>query len=121
MHLDAEALSRALSRLERGPWAPRIARSFPFVDAVRLRDYFAGPRKELGRPMCRIPWTRATILPNGDCVIHNRCVEFRTGNILERRFEEIWRGDAYTGFRGALRRARRLPACARCCGTIARG
>ena len=81
-----------------------------------IDTYYNHPEIPYGNKNCRIPWKRATILANGDCIIHNRCIDFKVGNIHSTPFKEIWNGERYRFFRKELKKHKQFPVCIRCCG-----
>jgi MoaA/NifB/PqqE/SkfB family radical SAM enzyme len=83
-----------------------------------LDDYLQNPTKSIGSNRCLIPWTRATIMSDGNCIIHNRCVDYNAGNMSNQPFNKIWNGTRYRNFRKNLRKSGITPACIRCCGTV---
>ncbi len=59
---------------------------------------------------CLTPWISATILPNGDI---SPCLEFKIGNIKEKKFSDIWNDKKWREFR-KYRKCQQFPACFRC-------
>ena len=73
---------------------------------------------------CYIGWHFIRVLPNGDVAPCCRGVDKPMGNLLERRFSEIWRSPAYDDFRAkALTLPKSDPyfapiACYKCCDNL---
>jgi len=93
-----------------------------FVPALRDREalfnYYFRPDLPVGKKRCLVPWTSASIQPNGDMIILARCFNYVVGNIMDQSLLEIWEGERYESFRKALWRNRSFPACTRCCGIL---
>jgi MoaA/NifB/PqqE/SkfB family radical SAM enzyme len=117
--IDTGRLWDQIQEIKTMPFSCRISFNIDFKSPETLYNYFHAPEIKLGKKRCLIPWNRATILHNGDCIIHNRCIAYKTGNILKMSFRDIWNGPPYRAFRTRLIEAGLFPACARCCGVIA--
>lgn len=116
--IDIEALWSQMRILQRRNDKGRFRFNIYLPSQERVCDYYRNPERFMGSSRCLIPWTRATVLANGDTAIHNRCFHYRTGNIFHDSFDGIWNGDRYRAFRRALRGKGLFPVCARCCGSI---
>jgi sulfatase maturation enzyme AslB (radical SAM superfamily) len=117
--IDTGMLWDQIQEIKNMPFSHKISFTMDMKSPEALRNYFHAPETTLGKKRCLIPWNRATILHNGDCIIHNRCIAYTTGNILKLNFRDIWNGPLYRAFRTRLFEAGLFPACARCCGVIA--
>jgi MoaA/NifB/PqqE/SkfB family radical SAM enzyme len=117
--IDTGRLWDQVREIKKMAFPYRVSFNIDMPSPETLHNYFHAPEISLGKKRCLIPWNRATILHNGDCIIHNRCIAYKTGNILEMNFNEIWNGPAYRAFRTRLKKAGLFPVCARCCGVIA--
>ena len=82
----------------------------------KLNTYYNFPEEKIDNISCKEPWTGTTILSNSDVVISNRCFEFKTGNIKEQLFKDIWNNERYKKFRAELNKAGQFPVCKRCGG-----
>jgi MoaA/NifB/PqqE/SkfB family radical SAM enzyme len=87
-------------------------------DEVSLHDYYFRPHVPIGKKRCLVPWTVASIQPNGDAILLMRCFNYVVGNVTKQHFLEIWRGEEYRSFRKELWESRHFPACTRCCGIL---
>jgi MoaA/NifB/PqqE/SkfB family radical SAM enzyme len=83
-----------------------------------LCDYYLRPDLPVGKKRCLVPWTTASIQPNGDMVVLSRCFNYVLGNIMRQNFLEIWEGQRYQSFRRKLWENKYFPACTRCCGIL---
>jgi MoaA/NifB/PqqE/SkfB family radical SAM enzyme len=117
--IDTDRLWEQIREINKMPFPYRISFNIDMPSPETLHNYFHAPEINVGKKRCLIPWNRATILHNGDCIIHNRCIAYKTGNILEMSFNKMWNGPAYRAFRTRLKKAGLFPVCARCCGVIA--
>lgn len=82
-----------------------------------IKTYYEIPPRPIGDHKCIMPWKTLHMQPNGDLIIHPRCVPYKVGNINEASFQEIWEGPLYLRFRRALYQEDGLfPICTRCCG-----
>ncbi|MBI2891837.1 MAG: SPASM domain-containing protein [Nitrospirae bacterium] len=69
--------------------------------------------------VCYKPWTTAYVDARGDvypcCFSVDREGSLKMGNVFDRSFGEIWRGERYADFRrGMLARKSALPVCSTC-------
>lgn len=83
-----------------------------------LCDYYLRPDLRVGKKRCLVPWTTASIQPNGDMVVLSRCFNYVLGNLMKQNFLEIWEGQRYESFRRKLWENKYFPACTRCCGIL---
>jgi len=117
--IDTNRLWDQIREIKKMPFSDKISFATNIKSPEMLHNYFYAPEIKLGKKHCSIPWNRATILYNGDCIIHNRCIMYKTGNIKEMSFRQIWNGPLYRAFRTRLIDAGPFPVCGRCCGVIA--
>ncbi len=89
-----------------------------FKNKETLEKYYSSPEESVSKSGCKIPWTTSTILANGDVIINNRCFMYKSGNIHNISFKEIWRGEKYKVFRKELKQNKFFPPCSRCCGIL---
>jgi len=87
-------------------------------DRTSLHDYYFRPDLPMGKKRCLVPWTIASIQPNGDMIVLTRCFNYVVGNVTRQDFLEIWEGESYQHFRKQLWRSKYFPACTRCCGIL---
>jgi len=116
--IDIDALWEQLNQLTRNFPGSRVSFSVGLKSKEQLAMYYQHPGRVIGARKCLIPWKRATVLANGDMVIHNRCFLYKVGNIFESSFREIWNGRRYQTFRKELKKAGLFPVCTRCCGSL---
>lgn len=83
-----------------------------------LCDYYLRPDLRVGKKRCLVPWTTASIQPNGDMVVLSRCFNYVLGNLMRQNFLEIWECQRYQSFRRKLWENKYFPACTRCCGIL---
>jgi MoaA/NifB/PqqE/SkfB family radical SAM enzyme len=116
--IDSYAVWDQLKRLQR-KFREQVTISNKQIDSEeKLREYFHNPAEKMGRGKCYIPWTRATILSDGKCILHNRCFHYEVGNLKNQTFNEIWKGDKYVFIRQQLKKNKTFPVCERCCGNF---
>jgi MoaA/NifB/PqqE/SkfB family radical SAM enzyme len=87
-------------------------------DKRLLGDYYLRPDLRVGKKRCLVPWTTASVQPNGDMVVLSRCFNYIVGNLMKEHFLEIWGGQRYQSFRRKLSENEYFPACTRCCGIL---
>lgn len=83
-----------------------------------LANYYHKPDLRMGKNRCLVPWTTASIQPNGDMVVLARCFNYMLGSIMTQDFLEVWGGQRYHLFREELWKHKYFPACTRCCGIL---
>ena len=116
--IDLDALWEQIRQLTHNFPRSRVSFSLRLKSREQLAIYYNHPEQVLAAKKCLIPWKRATLLPNGDMVIHNRCFLYKAGNVFKTSFQEIWNGRRYRTFRRELKKAGLFPVCARCCGSL---
>jgi len=116
--VDVDVLCDQISQLRRRFSDRQVGYNTPLFEKEKLRQFYHHPEVVVGKPRCLTPWNSATIAANGDVVIRSRCFSYVAGNLTERPFLEIWRGDRYRRFRRELRRVGLFPVCTRCCGSL---
>lgn len=95
--------------------------SFYFDESIhKLKKYFFEPHKFMDDTNCVMPWFVAQLTSRGDLIGLTRCYFATFGNILDRRFEDVWNDEPMRNFRRDLRKYGRLPACTRCDGVLFR-
>ncbi len=118
--VDTDVLWEQLEKVKKKMNPLSINFNIRFTSKKKMRDYYLHPEKQLFRMMCRFPWATTTIVSNGNVIISNRCFLYRTGNIHDQSFLDIWKGEAYRTFRRELIKQRSFPTCLRCCGSLPR-
>jgi len=118
--IDPEALWDQLQQVRSRYPADRVDYNIDFRRKSKLLSFYRDPCHFFLKKTCKVPWVSSTVLANGDVIINSRCFPYRTGNIHESTFPEIWRGERYKSFRMAVRKAGVFPVCSRCCGTYPR-
>lgn len=116
--IDVDILWTQLQQLKRDYNSGEIIYNIDFSSRNKLNEYYSFPEVIVAKEKCHVPWKRVTILVNGDVVIHNRCVHYKTGNIQLDSFDNIWNGETYRVFRRKLKEAGKFPICSRCCGLM---
>jgi MoaA/NifB/PqqE/SkfB family radical SAM enzyme len=113
--MDEYVLSKEIKRVKNN--FPDFVFFSPDISSPEsIRVYYKQPEVFLTSKQCLVPWVNAQILPNGDVIPASRCFHLRLGNIVEDKFTDIWRGEAYQLLRKELSKIGSTPACSRCCG-----
>lgn len=94
------------------------------VPAARLLSRYRedGVTHAASYPFCTMAWDHTVVNVDGSvtpcCYIRpDMGAEFVLGNVFERPFAEIWRGERYRAFRAAMLAGREaMPVCAKCRG-----
>jgi len=93
-----------------------IFRLIPKIsDSSAISLYFERPDVLIKNNKCSLPWSLATILPNGDVSTCWDHPDYIIGNLLNNKFSEIWYGDKIQKFRSILKSGL-FPTCPRCTG-----
>jgi Fe-coproporphyrin III synthase len=116
--IDIDALWEQMQILHSRFDSDRFRFNVDLSSREQVNAYYRSQEQVIAYSRCLVPWSRATILANGDMVIHNRCFYYLTGNIFKESFNGVWNGERYRFFRRALKKIGLFPVCARCCGSL---
>ncbi|HVM95645.1 MAG TPA: radical SAM protein [Candidatus Acidoferrales bacterium] len=110
--IDPEVFAEQLGRIRAEPWPIQISCYYgrPAEDLRRLQEdnhYFCG------NTLCYKQWLRMDVMPDGKVVSCQQYPDVVLGDLHRERWQEVWNGKAFEGFRAAILR-RPLPVCNRC-------
>ncbi len=98
------------------PWTSFV----PNVPVEKVPEYFSDSRQTFGHNLCPVAWYFAQVEPGGEVCFCGDFPDYFIGNVRERPFGEIWRGEKAWKFREKLAKEP-LPICSRCCGNFVYG
>ena len=110
--IDAEVFAKQLRRIRAQRWPIQISCYYnrPAEDLRRMQEghgYFCDNR------LCYKQWIRMDIMPDGKVVSCQQYPDVVLGDLHSERWQEIWNGDAFRGFRASVS-DRPLPVCNQC-------
>jgi len=111
--IDCDLIENQLDRIRSTKWRFAYRQFPPATKDFKVSTHFRNPEVIHGHRSCRLPWSLAVILPNGDVSTCWDHPDYIVGNILKQNFIDIWNGERYRRFRQAIRRGI-FPACPRC-------
>jgi len=112
--IDVDYLIETLHELKKRESGVSVS-VYPNYTDEEIRAYYSSFefKADSYAPRCISPWRTAYIFPNGDV---KPCLDtcYIAGNILERRFTDIWNGEPMRNYRSVLKKMGHFPACTRC-------
>jgi MoaA/NifB/PqqE/SkfB family radical SAM enzyme len=92
----------------------------PDLDREGLERHYKRPlQPHRYMTTCRAMTNVGQILADGSVTVSTRCPStIRFGNITEKPFTEIWRGESFRSFRKYMSEIKLMPVCMRCCGAL---
>ncbi len=110
---DADKLAAKIEYIKKQKYSSLIT-FLPDFSADDIKKYYQDGLFQSKRfsQKCLGPWKTVNIHPDGKV---SPCLGYSIGNILDKPFKEIWRGEKMRDFRQVVSEDMPFPACSRCC------
>ena len=90
----------------------------PELNRKGLQIYYNSPGISIKKAGCKYPWSKISIMPNGEAKVQYRCVDYVIGNVKKAGIKKTWKSDRFHRMRKHLLDNEDFPICSRCCGSL---
>ena len=104
---DSLSIIRDLNR-----WGEMVVTELPYLTREEISDWYLEPEKPVQHETVRCGWICMKLWADGKI---KPCRDWEVGDISKENAYEIWKGEAYQGFRDLIGEHGMLPICSRCC------